>query len=584
MDRTDQGTDAEDEVAEDALAEVGGGEHAVAEDGAGGDGIGAGGVSAEIEAQHAVPEDVGGTHREFQGAQIGTRWEPQDTGHWQRDSEALGDEIALLAGQIAAATYQFLALLARFDEMGGWGGVGIRSLPHWLSWRAGMSLRTARDHVRVARALRDLPIMSEAFSRGELSFSKVRALTRVATPQREEELVRLARNAPAAYVERIVGGLRKVKKQTPTPTKSATPSDKTGIDATGSEPPWSAAPPRTLQWRWDEETDELVMWGRFGAADGKMLLAALTRAELERIRTREHDAADDPAECEAKTHVERETNIATESATEAEADDATPDCTAPPPIQAGPALIALAQMGLAATEAPTYAAAAEVLYVHQRPDVSDDGSTPVVRAHDGPALDEATGDEAMCGADSRCVLQSGKGAVLAYGRKKRRFSPAQLKALQLRDGGCRTPGCQRTRFLHAHHVVYWSHGGPTDLDNAILLCSGCHRSVHLGHLRILADGGQRFTFISASSNTVMEESPALFGLADHLIDGKHVRPMTIRPWTVTGGWWGEPLDLSLLTSELIAHWRMHGAWPQSADPPPRPFDQPSPPSPFAPAA
>ena len=89
---------------------------------------------------------------------------PTREGHLTPDDlDALGDEIAQLAGQIAAATARFLTLLGRFDEQGGWAGPGIRSLAHWLSWRAGMSLRTARDHVRVARSLRSLPQTAQAF-------------------------------------------------------------------------------------------------------------------------------------------------------------------------------------------------------------------------------------------------------------------------------------------------------------------------------------------------------------------------------------------------------------------------------------
>lgn len=135
----------------------------------------------------------------------------------QEELAAMGDEIAQLAGQIAAAEARFLRLLGEFDVLGGWGGPGIRSLAHWLSWRAGMSLRTAQEHIRMARTLRDLPLTSAAFGAGELSFSKVRALTRVATPRTEESLVSIAKNATAAHVERIVAGLRKVSPDEPSP-------------------------------------------------------------------------------------------------------------------------------------------------------------------------------------------------------------------------------------------------------------------------------------------------------------------------------------------------------------------------------
>jgi hypothetical protein len=91
------------------------------------------------------------------------------------ESELLG-----LAGHIAAAECRFLQLLAEFDDRGGWCGDGIRSCAHWLAWRAGMSLRTGVERLRVAHALRNLPRITEAFAAGKLSYSKVRAITRIA--------------------------------------------------------------------------------------------------------------------------------------------------------------------------------------------------------------------------------------------------------------------------------------------------------------------------------------------------------------------------------------------------------------------
>ncbi|WP_205015833.1 DUF222 domain-containing protein [Pseudonocardia sp. EV170527-09] len=90
------------------------------------------------------------------------------------ESELLG-----LAGHIAAAECRFLRLLAEFDDRGGWCGVGVRSCAHWLTWRAGMSLRTATEHLRVAHALTRLPRITEAFAAGRISYSKVRAITRL---------------------------------------------------------------------------------------------------------------------------------------------------------------------------------------------------------------------------------------------------------------------------------------------------------------------------------------------------------------------------------------------------------------------
>ena len=109
-------------------------------------------------------------------------------GSTRSDVEQLGSEICALAGQIAAATARFLTLLSKFDEDRGWAGPGLHSCAHWLSWKCGMSLHTGREYVRVAKALRSLPEMRKAFEQGRLSYSKVRALTRVTTPSNEKRI------------------------------------------------------------------------------------------------------------------------------------------------------------------------------------------------------------------------------------------------------------------------------------------------------------------------------------------------------------------------------------------------------------
>ncbi|MHB1194908.1 MAG: DUF222 domain-containing protein, partial [Longimicrobiales bacterium] len=92
--------------------------------------------------------------------------------------EELADEIATLSAHIHAATHRLLVLLAEFDRRGGWKQAGHRSCAHWLAWRIGTDLGAAREKVRAARALDALPLTSAAMARGELSFAKVRALTR----------------------------------------------------------------------------------------------------------------------------------------------------------------------------------------------------------------------------------------------------------------------------------------------------------------------------------------------------------------------------------------------------------------------
>src|SRR5256884_3333680 len=117
--------------------------------------------------------------------------------------DRLGDEIAELSAHLDAATARLLDLIREFDARGGWNN-GFLSCAHWLCYRVGLEMGAARERVRVARALGTLPRLAEALARGELSYSKVRALTRVATPETEERLLRVGRAGTAEHVERIV--------------------------------------------------------------------------------------------------------------------------------------------------------------------------------------------------------------------------------------------------------------------------------------------------------------------------------------------------------------------------------------------
>lgn len=447
---------------------------------------------------------------------------------------ALGDRVATLAAQIAAAQAEFLAVLGQFDEAQGWKTYdGVRSAAHWLSWRAGMDLRTAREHLRVARRLRELPRTAAALSEGRVSYSKARAIARVCTPETEQDMLDIATRAPAAHVERLTRGLRTAARNS---AAAGDPSAQEVLAPTSARTAEEGASRvGHVQWRWDEEQGDLVLWGRLPAADGAVLLAALTRTEIERVRT-EGDAGPEPDPAHTRS----------EQA----------DLTAAAPSEVAPALVAMAHWCLAASAAPAAAPAAEVVVLLGPADLGaglpDTPDVPSVlplgaRIEGGPALTEEAFAEVWCQAGIRTV-QATRSAILAYGRRRRRFSPSQLRALHLRDRGCRTPGCGRRRFLHAHHVEYWRNGGPTDLDNAVLLCSACHRSVHEGRLGIVALGDQRFEFRDASGSA-LDPAPPTWGRADQVLSGSMIEPGRM------GGWWaGEPLHPSLATATLLDQW------------------------------
>src|SRR3954454_7537195 len=114
--------------------------------------------------------------------------------------DELADRLTTWAGRIAAGEARLMAYLGEFDERKGWAGVGILSCAHWLSWRLGLGLKAAYEKVRVARALRELPVTRTAFLAGQLSFTQVRAITRMASGQDEEKYVRIARSATGSQI------------------------------------------------------------------------------------------------------------------------------------------------------------------------------------------------------------------------------------------------------------------------------------------------------------------------------------------------------------------------------------------------
>ena len=127
--------------------------------------------------------------------------------------DALEAQITRLWGHINSATAQFLALIAEFDRKEGWAQHGMASCARWLSWQCGIGPVAAREKVRTARALESLPKIAKDFGEGRLSYSKVRALTRVATAATEETLLHIALNGTAEHVERTVRGFRRVQRE-----------------------------------------------------------------------------------------------------------------------------------------------------------------------------------------------------------------------------------------------------------------------------------------------------------------------------------------------------------------------------------
>lgn len=346
--------------------------------------------------------------------------------------ERLEAEICSQAGAIAASTAAWLRLVAQFDRRKGWAQWGIKSCAHWLTWACSVAPGAAREYVRVASALVDLPLLDAAFAAGRLSYSKVRAVTRVADRVAEQTLLDQALVHTASQLERVVRGYRK--------------ADGAGADQQRL---------RRARWYFDED-GMLLLSARLPADEGAIVVAALEQARQGGgVDGSKEDAAEQPtAEQEAGS--------------------------------AADALVMLAQDALAAGPGDSSGDDRHLLVLHVDAAVltSDDGKDEVpdggpCRIENGPGVERATAERIACDASLLALINSAlPGQQLRLGRKTRKISPAQRRALRIRDGGCMFPGCHRRRHLEAHHVTHWLRGGVTDLDNLVLLCRRHHMAIH----------------------------------------------------------------------------------------------------------
>ena len=331
-------------------------------------------------------------------------------------TEHLEVQVCALAAQLAASTCRYLLMIAELDRREAWAAWGCRSMAHWLAFRCGTSLSTAREQVRVGRALAGLPEIRQAFANGRLSYSKVRALVRMAPEQPERELIEMAEDATASQLERIAGAY-----------VSAT------VDGARSQ-----VDRRTLQLHTDED-GSLVVRIRMPADVGAIFTAAL-EAALKEV----------PADASADAH---------------------------DPLTA------------------RRVDAFELIVRGTAPTTEVVVDTDVAAlAH--PELGEVARSES-CDA-----------TITADGRRSRTIPRAMRRAIGRRDKRtCRFPGCTSRRYVHAHHIVHFAHGGPTSEENLILLCSFHHRLVHAGGWRVRGRANEKVAFVRPDGRLLDERAP-----------------------------------------------------------------------------
>ena len=414
--------------------------------------------------------------------------------------DRLGDEIAELSAHLDAATAGLLDLIRKFDAGGGW-NTGFRSCAAWLTWRVGLDPGAARERVRVARALGTLPALAEALARGELSYAKVRALTRVATPETEARLLAVGRAGTAAHVERIVRGWRHVDQQA-----EAREATRQHLG-------------RALH-VYQGDDGMMVLRGRLTPEVGALLLRAL-EAGRERLYqwTRDRSQvspATDPAV--APTRAQQQADalaLLAETALHHELDPGAPGERYQVVVHVDAAVLA---------------------------DPDQQGQSVL---EDGPRVSAETSRRLACDASRVVMRHESAGRPMEIGARTRTIPPALRRALQHRDRGCRFPGCS-VRIGEGHHVRHWAQGGPTTLENLALLCRRHHRAVHEEGYRLerLVDGALRFRRPDGRALPEMPPpatvpvDPVEAIRARHVSQGLHVHARSGCP-----GWLGERLDV-----------------------------------------
>jgi 5-methylcytosine-specific restriction endonuclease McrA len=415
--------------------------------------------------------------------------------------DRLGDEIAELSAHVEAATARLLDLIREFDARGGW-NTGFRSCAAWLSWRIGLDLGAARERVRVARALGTLPLLARALSRGELSYAKVRALTRVATPETEERLLGVGRAGTAAHVERIVRGWRRVDRHAEArETKRQHASRSLHVYA--------------------DEDGTVVLRGRLAPEVGALLVRALEAARETLYQRRRSAQKVNPSA----------------------------EVTADPPTMAqqrADALALLAETALHHELDPGAPGERYQVVVHVDAPALADPDQPGQSVLEGGAhVSYETSRRLACDASRVVMRHDPDGRVVEIGARTRTIPPALRRALHHRDRGCRFPGCGLP-LGEGHHVRHWAQGGPTTLSNLALLCRRHHRAVHEegyqvdhqpdGALRFRRPDGRPLPEVPPPSAVPADPVQAL--RAGHDAQGLHLHARTTRP-----GWLGERLDV-----------------------------------------
>jgi hypothetical protein len=487
----------------------------------------------------------------------------------------LEDELCAWAGRIAAVTCAWLLGLAAFDRRKGWAGVGIRSCAHWLSWRCGLGLRAGYEHLRVAHALERLPALREAFAAGRLSYSKTRAIARVAEPATEAEWVRQAGLCTASQLEHLASVYARLN----LPGRQQTTRRQTC---------------RRCTWRWDDDGN-LILHAVLPPELGAIVLRALDAAGASLHDTHPPADPDQPDEKEEAAPAGGQLAVRPrDRAADADALAAVAEgfLAAGPPALADPNRYTVTVhvdadvLAVAARDADPADPADPAARDADPADPADpaardadpagqDASTPTGSGPcTGPAepdrparrpltalrcdvepggvgLSPDTVRRLACNATLRALIVDRDGNPLDLGRRRRTPSDRLRAAVYARDRGvCQYPGCEHSRWLHIHHLEHWADHGKTALPNLILLCGYHHAAVHEGGITLHRDDDGTVTARHPQGWTIHPAPCHHPGPepATHVTRGtSHINRRAIIP-----DWAGDPLHLADSIHALVS--------------------------------
>ena len=392
-----------------------------------------------------------------------------------RRLEVLFEEVAELVGQRNAIDGRLVEIVAELDRDELCGATGARSIAALVAWKTGIAPRNAETVVAVARRLEQFPRCAQGMCEGRLSLDQVGVIAEHAADGSDEHYAELAASA-------TVRQLRTAVKLEPRPEPETRPEPERFISRT--------------------EADEHITW--------RIRLPRLDAAKLDTALQAHHDAV--VAEWRRDHDIDGELK------------------QAPPFPDLVDAFMSLVEAGWDTEAARRPHGLHTTVAVHLN--VED----RIAALHLGPVLSEDDRRYLFC--DATCeVWFERQGQPVGVGRSTRTISRRLRRALEHRDRCCVVPGCGATRGLHAHHIVHWEDGGPTDLDNLVLVCPYHHRLHHRGGITITGPAHQ----LIVTDNT-----------GKRLLGGSLARPPTTAPPDVppcagpTGEradwWWYQPFQ------------------------------------------